>query len=188
MLAFTLYCLAKHSEEAEKLYNEVRHTNICDVKSLERLPYLTAVINETMRLYPAVPTGVTRNTPPEGVNVAGRYIPGNTTIVAPRFTIGRLERHYSRPHEFIPSRWTYEPDLVKDKKAFSPFSHGRYACAGKSIALMELRLVIVSLVQKFHVSLAPSETDNCVEDEMMDTFSAMPGKLWLDFKLRGLSS
>ena len=63
--------------------------SIHDAEALKSLGYLNGVINETLRLHPSVPTGGYRETPPHGMTIAGRYIPGNTTIVAPRYTIGR---------------------------------------------------------------------------------------------------
>jgi len=57
----------------------------------ERYPFLDACINETLRLYPVVPTGGIRQTVATGVHVGGRYIPPHTVIVAPRWTLGRRE-------------------------------------------------------------------------------------------------
>ena len=66
--------------------------DLTDIKVLAALPHLNAVINEAMRLHPAALTGGVRKTPDnEGVNIAGVYIPPETTIVAPRYTISRRE-------------------------------------------------------------------------------------------------
>ena len=65
-----------------------------DLHTLHVLPHLNGIINETLRLHPAVPTGGLRQTPPEGVHVAGRFIPGNTVICAPRYSLARrVSRH-----------------------------------------------------------------------------------------------
>lgn len=60
-----------------------------DVSLLKRIPFLDAVIDETLRLHPAVPTGGIRMTGASGATIACHYIPPETTIVAPRYTIGR---------------------------------------------------------------------------------------------------
>lgn len=65
--------------------------SIEDLKSLQALPHLNGVINETLRLHPAVPTGGLRQTPPEGVYISGRFVHGGTTICAPRYSIARRE-------------------------------------------------------------------------------------------------
>lgn len=88
-LVFTFYELALNPEKADKLYEEVRDIDINDTKSLRKLSYLNAIIMETLRLHPAVPTGGYRDTPPEGMTIGGTFIPGKTTIVAPRYTLGR---------------------------------------------------------------------------------------------------
>lgn len=44
-----------------------------------------------MRYHPVVPTGGLRDTPPEGMTIGGTFIPGNTTIVAPRYILFRCK-------------------------------------------------------------------------------------------------
>jgi hypothetical protein len=103
-----------------------------------------------MRLVPAVLTFSSRVTPPEGLIIDGTFIPGNTKICAPRYTIGRrkrttpshpshslktanrpqannpqVETAYVNPHSFIPERWYSKPELIKDKRAFAPFGIGK---------------------------------------------------------------
>lgn len=86
-----LYHLAIDAEEQEKLYAEISSLDVRDAKALQNLAHLNATINEAMRLHPAVPTGVARLTPPEGIGIAGRHIPGDTTVLVPRYTLGRRE-------------------------------------------------------------------------------------------------
>jgi cytochrome P450 len=90
-LVFLFYELALNPSQADKLYDELKNVDIYDRRVLQKLVHLNALINETLRLHPAVPTGGYRDSPPDGIIIGGRYIPGNTTIVAPRYTINRCK-------------------------------------------------------------------------------------------------
>jgi cytochrome P450 family 628 len=65
------------------------NTKQVDSISLSKLPYLDAIINETMRLHPPVPSGVQRQTPAKGLQVGDMFIPGNTLVRVPLYTICR---------------------------------------------------------------------------------------------------
>lgn len=73
-------------------------------------------------------------------------------------------RNYQHPDEFIPERWVDQPELVIRKEAFIPFSAGPYSCAGKSFAMMEMRLVIATIVRNFEFRFPPE-----LEKESLDT-------------------
>ena len=94
----------------EKLRAEVDNVDLYDPRALQGLDHLNGCINEILRLHPSVPTGGYRETPPEGVMIAGRFIPGNTTVVAPRYTIGRRESR------LFP---LFSPSPISDKKILS---------------------------------------------------------------------
>lgn len=88
-LVCTFYELARNPQMADRLHEELRPIDINSERALDDLPYLNAFIKETMRLHPAVPTGGYRDTPPSGMMIGDKFIPGNTTIVSPRYTIFR---------------------------------------------------------------------------------------------------
>jgi len=183
-LVFMFYELALHPEQADKLHEELQRAESLDSEILKTLPHLNAVINETLRLHPAVPTGGYRDTPSEGMQIGDQWIPGSTTIVAPRYTISRLESCYEQANRFIPERWYSRPELVKDGRSFLPFAQGRYTCLGKTLALAELRKVTALLVAKYHVRFVKGEDRSIVERDMRDQFTAAPGQLRLVFERR----
>ena len=88
-LVFLFYELAINPQRAAELRAEVSQVDIYDKRALQPLHCLNAWIDETMRLHPSVPTGGYRETGPEGMTVAGQFIPPYTTVAASRYSIGR---------------------------------------------------------------------------------------------------
>jgi cytochrome P450 len=122
------------------------------------MPFLDAIINESMRLWPAVFIVGQRITPPSGLSINEIYIPGNTVVSIPPYAVNRDARNFERPDEFVPERWTTQPELIKNKAVFIPFSTGLYSCAGKNMAMMELRSVAGRVLNEFDVVL-PEDFD-----------------------------
>lgn len=91
-LTLLFYFLARYPTHAEKIYEEIQGVDRENPTTLATLSHLTGTINEAMRLLPAVLTFSSRVTPPQGLMIDGTFIPGNTKICAPRYTIGRRER------------------------------------------------------------------------------------------------
>lgn len=91
-LVFIFYELGLNSDHQEKLCEELISINVHDPVALRSLPHLNGVINESLRIHPPVPTGGYRQSPKGGMKVGDKHIPGNITIVAPRYTLGRRKR------------------------------------------------------------------------------------------------
>ncbi|KAJ3556409.1 hypothetical protein NPX13_g10140 [Xylaria arbuscula] len=183
-LTFAFYQLAKDPSQQQKLFDEIKDVKVNDRAQLQNCRYLTAFINETLRLYPPVPTAGNRMTPPQGVTVNNQYIPGGITIVAPKYLIHRLESSYEEADQFIPERWTTRTDMVKENKGFAPFSQGKYGCIGKPLAMMEMRIVICMLLQKFEIGFQDNDAGEALLTDLEDHFTFAPGDLRLSFRLR----
>ncbi|KAK4200392.1 putative cytochrome P450 E-class, group I [Triangularia verruculosa] len=183
-LVFAFYELVKNRDLQERLRQELDKVDIYDKVELARCELLTAVIKETMRLWPAVPTGGYRQTPGEGIEIAGIWVPRGVTIVSPRWSLGRLEEAYEKANEFIPERWTTRPEMVRDGRGFQPFSQGRFNCVGKALAMAEMRFVIALLVTRFEVGFWGHERGKKLVGELRDQFTASPGSLKLEFRVR----
>jgi tryprostatin B 6-hydroxylase len=195
-LVYTFYHLAKNPHIVEKIRAELKEKDIqnnakLEVPALQYCEYLNGVINETLRLHPPVPGGVYRDTPKEGVVINGKHLPGGVKVIGPHYTIQRCKpplshplilpltvlthdtapKAFARPNDYIPERWTTEPDLVINKNAFFPFSMGKFGCIGKQLALAELRVVIAKMVMEFDVELAPGETGEDLLGNSEDNFT-----------------
>lgn len=92
-MTFLLGELAKKPAQLDKLYEELLHADTTDLEALLRLPHLDACFTETLRLWPGALTGGGRKTGKNGAWVAGRYIPPETTIMAPTFVIARRKQN-----------------------------------------------------------------------------------------------
>ncbi|KAI4109170.1 MAG: hypothetical protein LQ339_001976 [Xanthoria mediterranea] len=176
--------LAEDPTQIEKLGSELEDIDSpFATHALAAKPHLNGVINEALRLHPALPSGGLRQTPAEGLIVAGRYLPGDTVISAPRYSLGR-QSCYERPNDFIPERWYSKPTMVRNKAGFAPFSTGRYNCIGKPLALMQIRSVVALLITGFDVHFAPDGDRLSVWKDLKDQFNSHPGKLHLVFRKR----
>ncbi|KAJ5473790.1 hypothetical protein N7475_003356 [Penicillium sp. IBT 31633x] len=185
-LTLLFYFLARYPHHVKKIYEEIQGVDRESPAALAMLPHLTGTIKEAMRLLPAVLTFSSRVTPAEGLMIDGTFIPGIIKICAPRYTIGRLEKAYIHPHEFIPERWYSQPELIKDKRAFAPFGVGRTSCVGRHLALAQIRLVTAALVFQYRIKFAPGENNGeAVERDMKDQLTAQPGVCRLVFESRG---
>ena len=94
-LTHLFYYLAVNPAQVDKLRKELeplmRGDEPFTVRNVQNAKHLNAIINETLRMHPPVPSGVFRTTPPQGITVDGTFIPGGVNIVVPFYTIGRCE-------------------------------------------------------------------------------------------------
>ncbi|TFK55315.1 cytochrome P450 [Heliocybe sulcata] len=168
-LGNAIYLLATHPKDLAVLQAEIdalfATVSDFDHKQLVGQPMLEGVINEALRLFPVVPSGFPRLTPPEGMVIAGQWVPGDTVVSTPTYTIFRDPRCFASPNEFLPQRWSSEPELVHRKDAFVPFSTGVYSCVGKQLAMMELRLMIALVVKQFNIQLADDRVHHAFLEE-----------------------
>lgn len=93
-------------------------------------------------------------------------------------------RCFVRPDEFLPERWTTAPDLVLDASVYAPFSVGRTSCAGKQLALMELRRTVAFILHRYDFALAPGQRIEAFESGLEDHFTLNPPEFKLVFKTR----
>jgi len=173
-----MYHIALDPSLATKLRKDLSTTTPGDS------PFLAALINETLRLHPATPSGVLRQTPPSGISIGSTFIPGGTTVSMPFWSLGRLESAFPNADAFIPERWTTSPELLKNKAAFIPFSTGAYSCVGKQLALLSLRTVVARLVQHFDIKFADGETGEGLLRDTRDVFTLEIAPLYLVFTRR----
>jgi cytochrome P450 len=89
----------------------------------------------------------------EPVNLAGFPLPARAELLISQWAVHRSPRHYDRPTEFDPDRWTDELVARLPRFAYLPFSAGPHVCIGQSMATTEVSLLVAALVRRFELGL-----------------------------------
>jgi len=139
-LEWAVYYLAINKEWQEKISKEE------DVD---------AFIDEVLRIRP--PVWNEERVAIKDVNIDGTDVPAGTKVVMSALAIQRNEDVFEDPDTFKPERWFEDQKLEKGE--YFPFLFGKRQCIGKEFALMEMRIVLIKIAQKFNVELGePFET------------------------------
>lgn len=148
-------------QEITEAVSEGRASNpITDVES-RQLPYLQAVIYEGIRIRPATTGMFFKDVPASGETMHGRYIPPGTSIGINASALLRSEALFGPdPQVFRPERYLEvdkETSAQMKRDVEIVFGYGRWMCAGKPIAFMELNKVIFELLRVFDFQLVEPE-------------------------------
>eukprot|EP00253_Pinus_taeda_P011326 PITA_11326 len=127
-------------------------------RDIDRLPYLHAVVKETLRLHPPVPLLLPHRAE-SSCEVAGYMIPKDTQVLVNAWAIGRDRTMWDEPTEFKPKRFM-ECDIEYRGQNFEliPFGAGRRICPGIPLAHRMVHVVIASLLHYFDWSLPDGVT------------------------------
>ncbi|KAL1953223.1 hypothetical protein VTO42DRAFT_3365 [Malbranchea cinnamomea] len=133
--------------------------------------WLEATLLETLRKYPAGPSGLPRDTPRGGCVIDGVYVPEGTVVSTNTWTVHHDPEHFPDPYKFDPARWLGEvtPGM---KARLVPFSKGQFNCIGQPMALFEMKILIATLVKKYHITTPDFMTPKVVDFE--DYILAVP--------------
>ncbi|KIW99286.1 uncharacterized protein Z519_00949 [Cladophialophora bantiana CBS 173.52] len=184
-LTFLFWELSRNQTWQKRLREELlAHTDSSPTfQQIQDLPVLEAVINEALRLHPAAPASLPRETPVGGKELNGFFIPGKTIVSMQCYTTHRDPAVFPDPECFAPQRWVDPKKISYEmKELFMPFSKGTRACLGKNLAIMELKLITAHLARRFECVPAPSTTGESMATK--DHFLLVPvgGKCELIFK------
>jgi cytochrome P450 len=163
-ISFSVFRVARNPLIIERLRQELHDVGFlvnCNFQSLtvlEKLPFLNAVVKETLRLGNLVPGRLPRVTPPEGMSVAGQHIPGGSVVSASTHLVHMNPSIFPEPEKFMPERWLDDtPGRFKLEKYLVAFSSGGRDCVGRELGFAEIRVFIACLVSFFDLELANRE-------------------------------
>ncbi|SFC45294.1 Cytochrome P450 [Halobiforma haloterrestris] len=155
-LTLTFYLLAKNPRVERELVDELETVLDGDPPTMADLPelsYTEKVVKESMRLYPPVP-GIVRE--PVKPDIIGGYeIPPGATVRMHQWVVHRDPRWYDDPLAFRPARWTDGMEADLPKLAYFPFAAGPRRCIGDRFAMLEARLLLATVYQRYHLELVP---------------------------------
>ncbi|CAL9167429.1 unnamed protein product [Musa hybrid cultivar] len=151
--------LLKHPEVLEKATEEldrvVGRERWVEEKEVHRLPYVEAIVKETMRMHPVAPMLVPRLSR-KHTTFDGYDIPAGTRVLVNVWTIGRDPSIWDAPEEFRPERFLGSPIDVKGHDfQLLPFGAGRRMCPGYSLGLKVIQLSLANLLHGFKWRLPP---------------------------------
>ncbi|MCJ1355496.1 MAG: hypothetical protein MMC33_005488 [Icmadophila ericetorum] len=164
LLSGAIFYLLKSPYSLNKINKEIRSTFKSEedivFSSVLSLPYLQAVLDESLRIYPPVPGALHRRTPPEGDIIDGYKVPGNVVVGIPQWTTNHSAQNFRDPDAFIPERWLGDARFANDNRAaVQPFSIGARNCVGKNLAYAEMRIILCRLLWRFDMTLCHESSD-----------------------------
>ncbi len=153
-LAWAFYEIYRNPGVIEKL-----QTEYCSLgenpnpMEIAKLPYLSAVCQETLRMYPVLPIIFPRIAK-SSVNIAGQQFDAETSFMPSIYLVHYQEDLYPEPEKFKPERFLekqYSPS------EYFPFGGGSRRCLGYALALLEMKLVIATVISKYQLALAENK-------------------------------
>ncbi len=146
-LTWTWYLLAKNPAVRERLREEVQAN--------PDTPYVDAVLNETLRLYP--PAWILGRDAKSTVEAAGWRLDKGATVLMSQLVMHRSPQYFDRPEEYLPERWLGNPPELP-AFAYFPFGGGSRKCIGDRFAWNEARIHISTIATRYRFDLeSPDE-------------------------------
>ncbi|MFJ6580949.1 cytochrome P450 [Streptomyces sp. NPDC004288] len=157
-LGFALHLLARHPEVLKRAHEEVDRVlggRTPGAADLDALPYVTRVLKETMRLYPAAPA-IGRRAVADTV-VDGVAIPAGADVVVASWVTHRHPDYWDDPERFDPDRFTPEAEAARPRYAWYPFGGGPRACIGQHFSMLESVIALAMILQKHGLEAVDTE-------------------------------
>ncbi|MDJ0591213.1 MAG: cytochrome P450 [Pleurocapsa sp. MO_226.B13] len=150
-LAWAFYWIHKLPEVKQKLLQEIDSLGEKpDPMEIYRLPYLTAVCQETLRIYPVALTTFGRITNSTR-EIMGRQFEPDTMLIVSIYSTHHREDLYPNPKQFLPARFL---ERKYSSYEFLPFGGGNRLCLGYALAMLEMKLVLGTILSRYQLTLA----------------------------------
>jgi cytochrome P450 len=154
-LSWTLYLLANSGDWQDRVRAEATRQlkgRAAGPDDLEAMPLVEQVLDEAMRLYP--PVGLLARTAVAKDELCGRTVQPNDIVFLPIWALHRHEMWWQQPEKFDPSRFAPENRGKLSKYQYLPFGAGPRVCVGADFAMMQARIILATLIQRFRFTPA----------------------------------
>ncbi|GBP92738.1 Cytochrome P450 6a8 [Eumeta japonica] len=162
---FALFELAKHPDILDKLREEVDDVfERCDdnptYEAVNDMKYLDMVLDESMRIHPAIGNVFRRCTKIGGVLPVGQiHVDKGTLIHIPVYALHRDPKYYPEPEKFLPERFSDEGKRNIVNYTYMPFGDGHRMCLGMRFARLQVKTGLLYLLRHFTVKTRDAHTE-----------------------------
>ncbi|RYQ80488.1 hypothetical protein Ahy_Scaffold1g106869 isoform F [Arachis hypogaea] len=189
-LTWALSLLLNNKTELKRVQEEINihigNERKVEESDISKLEYLQAVVKETLRLYPPSPIITFRAAMEDCTFSCGYHIPAGTHLMVNAWKIHRDGDVWEDPQDFKPQRFltTHKHVDVRGQNfELVPFSSGRRACPGASLALRVVHLTLARLLQSFEIDSPSDEAVDMTESFGLTNLKATPLQVLLTPRL-----
>ncbi|KAI0099279.1 cytochrome P450 [Nemania sp. FL0031] len=168
-LSAILYYLLRDPECLQKLRREIADfqeqgllSDSFSFKETQRMPYLQAVIKETLRMHPATGLPMERVVPGGGATIGGRFFPEGTIVGINSWVAHRNNQVFGADaDDFNPERWLIDDGdkLAAMNRQWIPFGMGSRTCIGRHISTLEISKLIPRIFHDFGFELSATSAE-----------------------------
>ncbi|NP_001303638.1 probable cytochrome P450 6d5 [Cimex lectularius] len=181
--AMTVFELSRNPEVQKKLRSEIKRAveernEGLSYETLNAIPYLSYVIQETTRMYPVL--GVIKRVCTKPYNIGDFSVPVGMDIIFPVRSLHYDPRYFEDPHSFKPERFAEG----KTPEVFMPFGKGPRICIGMRFAESELKLLISRLVLDYDILPSRKNQLPFKFDRTLAVTIRPVGGIWVKLKAR----
>ncbi|MFI9116637.1 cytochrome P450 [Streptomyces venezuelae] len=157
-LGFALHLLALHPAEQKRAHEEVDRVlggRTPGAGDLDALPYVTQVLKEAMRLFPAAAV-IGRRAVAE-TRIGGVTVPAGADVIVAPWVTHRHPDYWEDAERFDPDRFTPEAEAARPRYAWFPFGGGPRACIGQHFSMLESVIALAMILQRYEFEAVDTE-------------------------------
>jgi len=153
-LSWTLFLLAQHPTQAADLLDEldaILHGEAPTIEHLAHLPLLDRVVKESLRIISPAPWNWRVTAQP--TELGGYALPAGSEVFVSIYATHHMPAVYPQPNAFNPQRWE---TIAPTPYEYNPFSAGPRMCIGATFAVLEIKLALALLLQRYRLECLPN--------------------------------